>query len=451
MCNDKFKSAYRKWLLSFELFLNFLKPVIAGNFILIIIVSSSYAQDQKRDSLPHPQIDIFDVLRKWTNKPVKKTVDTPQLGVKNLSLLPVLGYSPANGFVAGGALSVTEFLGNPKTTALSAALINVSITTKQQVLLNLRYDVFTPDNQWHISGDNRFLFFTQPTYGLGIYGLNDESYTFSWNGISTTTHGSLEQPMSFNYLRIYDTFLKQVADHWYAGLGVAIDYNFKIRDESLKLDSPVHLTSNYIYSTEFGFNPQQYSANGLSFQILHDGRDNPVNAYKGSYFNLSFRVSPKLFGSTQNSTVLYYEYRTYINVNKAIPQNLIAFWVWGENVTSGHLPYLALPALTWDTYNRSGRGYIQGRFRGNNMLYGESEFRFRLTKNGLLGGVTYVNLTTASNPLPYSNQPMFYSVAPGVGAGLRIKMNKKDRTNIVIDYGRGYGFAGIYFNIRETF
>ena len=28
-----------------------------------------------------------------------------------------------------------------------------------------------PDNKWTISGDNRLLFFAQPTYGLGIYGF----------------------------------------------------------------------------------------------------------------------------------------------------------------------------------------------------------------------------------------------------------------------------------------
>ena len=149
--------------------------------------------------------------------------------------------------------------------------------------------------------------------------------------------------------------------------------------------------------------------------------------------------------------MLYYEYRTYINVNKDIPRNLIAFWFWGTNVLSGHVPYLELPSITWDTYNRSGRGYIQGRFRGNNMLYGETEFRFRLTRNDLLGGVTFIDCTTASNPLPYVSQSLFNTVAPGGGVGLRIKMNKSDRTNITADYAMGYGFSGIYLNIREAF
>jgi outer membrane protein assembly factor BamA len=325
----------------------------------------------------------------------------------------------------------------------------VSLTTKQQILLNLRFDLYLNDNKWYVSGDNRLLFFTQPTYGLGIYGLQGQSYTFDLNG-SNTSRTDSEQPMKFNYIRAYETFLRKFAKHWYAGVGLMIDDDFKIVDESLKLDTPnQHLTSHYVYSKAYGFDTAHYSANGLSFQIMHDSRDNPINAYKGNYLNIAFRVNPVAFGSTQSSTMLYYEYRTYIGVNKDIPRNLIAFWFWGVSVTSGHMPYLELPAITWDTYNRSGRGYIQGRFRGDNMVYGESEFRFQITKDGLFGGVAFVNCTTASNPL--TGQSVFSSIAPGYGFGLRIMMNKNDRTNICVDYGMGDGFAGIYFNIREAF
>ncbi len=426
--------------------------LILGLFIVLLADTPGFSQDKNAipDSLHLVnQIDIFDLIRKWTGKPAKLTGDSVQVGVKNLSLLPIVGYSPANGFVVGAAVSVTKLLGNPKTTQLSSALLNASFTTKKQILLNLRFDVFTPDNKWSISGDNRLLFFAQPTYGLGIYGLQGQAYSFSLNGSSVVRTDS-EQPMRFNYIRLYETVSRRIVGKWYAGIGLMIDYDFNIKDQSLKLDTPnQNLTSHYIYSKAYGFDTAHYSVNGLSFQIIHDSRDNPVNAFSGNYLNLAFRVNEVAFGSTQNSTMLYYEWRNYISVSKRIPRNVIAFWFWGVLVTSGQVPYLALPAITWDTYNRSGRGYIQGRFRGNDMIYEEAEFRYRITTDGLLGGVIFTNLTTASNSL--TGQKVFNSVAPGYGFGLRIKMNKKDRTNIAIDYGIGDGFTGIYFNIREAF
>jgi hypothetical protein len=420
---------------------------------IFLVQKSGYAQKKLPipDSLhvaPVSQIDIFDVIRKWTGKPVKIVNDTPKRGEKNLSLLPVLGYSPANGFVVGGAVSVTEYHGDPKTTRLSSALLNVSLTTKKQILLNLRFDYFTPENKWFITGDNRLLFFAQPTYGLGIYGLQNQTYYFSVNGGDAGRPDSA-QPMRFNYIRLYETFSRRIYKEWYAGVGLMFDIDFAIKDQSLSVDSPVHLTSHYVYSKAYGFDTAHYSANGFSFQVIHDSRDNPVNAYSGSYLNLAFRINPVALGSTQASTMLYYEWRNYIGVSKRIPRNVLAFWLWGVLNTSGSIPYLALPAITWDTYNRSGRGYIQGRFRGDNMVYEEAEFRYRISRNGLFGGVVFANFTTASNPL--TGQKVFDSVAPGYGFGLRIMMNKKDRTNIAIDYGMGDGFAGIYFNIREAF
>ena len=45
-------------------------------------------------------------------KPAKPQITLQVKGAKNLSLLPIVGYTPANGFVIGGAISVTEFLGD---------------------------------------------------------------------------------------------------------------------------------------------------------------------------------------------------------------------------------------------------------------------------------------------------------------------------------------------------
>jgi hemolysin activation/secretion protein len=111
---------------------------------------------------------------------------------------------------------------------------------------------------------------------------------------------------------------------------------------------------------------------------------------------------------------------------------------------------MALPSIGWDTYNRSGRGYLQGRFRGENIVYAESEFRYRIKPNGLLGGVIFINAITADNE--FIDQKLFDRFAIGYGAGLRIKMNKETRTNICVDIGLGQNnSSGIYFGIQEAF
>jgi hypothetical protein len=420
--------------------------------LLLIFNLRGYAQDplparQNYQNTVNP-VDLIDVIRKWLNKQGPPRSDTVVRGVRNVSLLPIVGYGPANGFVLGAAVSMSSLLGNRENTQLSSALMSLSLTTKEQLLLCLRSNIYLPGNKWFIQGDIRFLIFAQPTYGLGIYDLNAD-VGFNING-TELSKSVLAQPMRYNYIRVYETFVKQVFPHWYAGVGVHIDAHSSIVDESLKLDTPnAFITSNYFYSKKNGFDPTHYSTNGLSVNIIEDSRDNPINAYKGTYAYLSFRVNQEIFGGTKNSTMLYYEWRNYIPLRKSKPGNVLAFWTWGQFVTSGRVPYLALPSIGWDTYGRSGRGYVQGRLRGENMMYGESEYRLPISRNGLFGAVAFLNVTTASNPT--TGQGLFSSVAPGYGFGLRINMNKKDRTNICVDYGRGISSSGIYFNIQETF
>ncbi len=423
-------------------------------FFLLIVHAPAMAQVLQQSEQPQNVVrprDLFDVIgAMFGKKPDTVNVaDGPVVGVRNMSLLPIVGYGPANGFVIGAAVGVTKLFGDRKTTNLSSALANITFTTKDQVLINLRTDIYTTNNKWYLPGDNRLLLFAQPTYGLGITGLDYSSYTFSING-ADVERSVLAQPMRYNYIRLYDAAIKKVYKTWYAGLGINFDLHYQIQDEALKLDTPnPYISSHYFYSRKYGFDTAQYATDGLSLQIVQDSRDNSIDPYTGYYLNLAFRLNPTWLGSSQQSTMLYTEFRDYFGVKKSRPRNLIALWLWGVFVTSGNVPYLALPAITWDTYGRSGRGYIQGRFRGTSMVYGELEYRFALSKNGLFGGAVFANGTTASNPI--TSQDLFASIAPACGFGLRIRMNKKDRTNICVDYGIGKGFSGIYFNIRETF
>ncbi len=55
--------------------------------------------------------------------------------------------------------------------------------------------------------------------------------------------------------------------------------------------------------------------------------------------------------------------------------NILALWSYNWLTLSGTPPYLMLPSTGWDKTFNTGRGYIQGRFRSNNMLDAEAEYR----------------------------------------------------------------------------
>jgi len=101
--------------------------------------------------------------------------------------------------------------------------------------------------------------------------------------------------------------------------------------------------------------------------------------------------------------------------------------------TFGHSPYLDLPAVGWDTYGRSGRGYVQGHIRGTNQAYLELEYRMQLTRDGLFGAVGFVNFTSTTT----LEENIFVNPDLGFGGGLRIKFTKRTRTNLALDAARG--------------
>jgi hypothetical protein len=78
------------------------------------------------------------------------------------------------------------------------------------------------------------------------------------------------------------------------------------------------------------------------------------------------------------------------------------------------------------------------------------EYRFPISHcTGILGGVIFCNVTTASNrDLAI---PLFGYWRPGAGAGLRIMVGKFDRTNILIDFGFGEFSKGLYLQATEVF
>ena len=171
-------------------------------------------------------------------------------------------------------------------------------------------------------------------------------------------------------------------------------------DEKLKLNPGDSLiTSHYAYNTIYGFSTEKYYSSALNMNLIFDSRDNMINSYKGIYAMLSWRGGLKILGNKYSTNLFSFEWRSFHPLSKSNPRHLLAFWLMGNFSKAGDFPYMILPATAYDQRGRSARGYTQGRFRGDNLLYGEAEYRFPLSKpGGVLGGVLFVNATTADNP-----------------------------------------------------
>ena len=91
-------------------------------------------------------------------------------------------------------------------------------------------------------------------------------------------------------------------------------------------------------------------------------------------------------------------------------------------------PFFYLPSTGWGTYRNTGLGFIQGRFRDDNLLYGDVEYRYGISRNRLPGGVIFANAPTVTE----QQSRRFEKTVPAAGAGRRICLNKVFNTNLAM-------------------
>jgi outer membrane protein assembly factor BamA len=408
-------------------------------FFVIVLFGSQSVINAQSDS----QIDIscspktvFELFKKRDSllivKPVKNSF---------LLVIPIVGVQPATGFSYGATAQYT-FKGKDLSDKYSSANVGVTFTTKKQLLVNVKNSILLKNNKVFLNGDYRLYVFTQPNYGLGTNIIPRERKDPDFD------IESIEEPMDYNYFKFHQTASWEVKKNFYIGGGIGIDWYSTIIDKFLDVENG-NFTNHYNYSKQNGFNEKEYFVNGVSFNVVYDSRDNQINTRKGWFANLNYRFNGDLFNEQSASNVLYTEFRYFLPLDPQKEQFVLGFWVYGQFVTKGVVPYLNLPAIGWDQRSRSGEGYIQGLFRGNNLAYFQAELRFPITCNQLLSGTVFTNFTTASNK--FENIKLLQYVQPAVGFGLRILIDKATRTNLVLDYAVGNHSNGFYLNAGETF
>jgi len=369
--------------------------------------------------------------------------------------LPAFAVTPTTGWMLGIAPGAYWMMGDKSNTSLSSALGTLIFTQKKQVLITAKANTFFKGDTWNMLTDIRYFINSQPTYGLGTGPQSAKPVGTGGVDFAGNPYQAIEtsQMMEFNYLRVHNTLMKRYGDsRFFFGLGYHLDYHSKINDNLLNLDTvPQIITSHYGYSTIKGFDPTEYWLSGVSFNFLYDSRDNAVNPYSGRYAFANIRINPEFLGSTKNSSILWLEYRDYLHFSKTRPRHLIGLWTYGWFQTSGTVPYMDLPAVGWDQFGRSGRAYTQGRFRGEDLIYTELEYRVPLQRNkDTFGAVAFINGTTASNR--EAGISLYEYLDIGYGIGLRVMIMKKSRANLSIDYAWGnYGAQGFYFGLNEAF
>ncbi len=388
------------------------------------LTDSIYSKD-KDNSKEIDVPDIWRIIFKKKKYQEEKPSDTSGSVKKKsllISALPAAGYSLQTKFAVMGILNCAFYISKTQKENISSILLNITYSQNKQVIFPIQSNIWTNRNKYNLFTDWRYLKYPSTTYGLG-----------------DNTHLSDGYLIDYSYLRFYQTLLRKIAPNLYAGVGYHLDYYWNVKE----VNPPGNVKTDF---QKYGFS-KKATASGATINLKYDNRKNSINPENGYFANLTYRPNFTFAGSDANWQSLIFDLRKY-NKLPFSSKNVLAFWSYIWLTTGGKPTYMLLPSTGTDVNNNSGRGYIQGRFRSKNMLYLETEYRFGITNNGLIGGVVFINAESVTEKISNKLQRVY----PGWGAGIRIKVNKYSRTNIAVDYGFGVGGSrGFFVNLGEIF
>lgn len=420
----------------------FLLFVQGSAFAQIDSLDKPTATKERADSIASDSVsahyDVADLFKQvfFPNRPAKTDKK-----FRGITPMPNFAYNPSIGAQIGIKAVAGRVLGKDPKTYMSVAATSASITTKGIIYAYLSHNIFTPGNKWNLAGSIVAAKTVTPDFGIGI----GESNSGSEEDQVLTNQERKGYILHAQYFSFREKVYKQIDDHLFVGAGVSFDIRRKIEDRN----NAGVATPYSIYSERHGFDQSKYQANGLLFNIQYTSRDNQNRAYKGIYADAGVRMNQTWMGSSKSSLQLTTDFRKYWSLSEENPEHVLAFWHWGSYLISGDLPFLELPGTGKDGSARSGRGYTVGFFKGPRYFYSEVEYRFPITRNKFISGVTFFHVQTTDNEL---GTKLMEHWQPGGGAGLRILFNKHTRTNLCVDYAFGkFGARGLFLGLNESF
>ena len=382
------------------------------------IFTLAFYKQPGKDSMVDFVDGVYRILKINKDRSEGESITKPQL-----SFIPAVEYSLVTKLAASFNASYIK-PSKYNATKNSTYSTEIKITQNKQIISQFLSNIWLKENEYNINTNWSYLKFPQKDFGLGT--SNNQLTRFD--------------EIDYSYLKLHQSIVKRIAPNWYVGPGLNIDYHWNISDSST-MNKPVYGFKQYGQT-------KTSNSTGVTFDLLYDSRISIVNPITSSaYFNLSYRSNLKFLGSDYALQSITIDARKYIPFPR-YSKNMMSFWTYNVITLSGKAPYLDIPYTASDRNLNTGRGFIQGRFRGEKLFFAESEYRFGITENGFLGAVVFANMHSVSEPL----EKGFQQVKAGYGAGIRIKLNKHSNTNVAIDYAFGQGGShGIFMNLGEVF
>ena len=326
---------------------------------------------------------------------------------------PTIAYAPETSWEIGLSSLYLYYANRDTVNRLSEISAFTFVTLESQYGIWLDHALYSDKDKWFYLGRLRWQSFPLLYYGIGP--------------------DSPAKPLAVvdaNYLLLKERVLRKVYKSYYVGLEFDLqklsNTNFNWEDDVGELPLGASGTTNF----------------GIGLGIVHDDRHNVLNVRHGWFAEVAY-LRYGLFGKDQlkfNNFLV--DSRWYLPMKK---DQVLAMQIFAQSM-SGDVPFNQLALMGGESLMR---GYYLGRYRDNNLVAGQVEYRwlpFPFSKR--FGGAAFFSLGTVG---PTISALSLNELQPAGGAGIRFLLFKSKDIFTRLDVAFTREGPGYYFFIGESF
>ena len=332
---------------------------------------------------------------------------------KTLLPVPTIGTSPETGFYAGAVATLDMVPADDSTARHSLISAEISYTERKQFIVNGSWDLTNKNRDFIIFGENSWMKFTEFFWGIG-------GNTAKENELLYGTYR----------LELENGFYKRIGENTFAGIDQQLQSIY-----SLQLPEANENNLGTLKQITSGI------TSGFGLGYIFDTRSTLLNPRPGeSMFMIHGLYFGKVFGSDFEFPHMHVDARIYLPFKwKSTLALQATSELFGKNA-----PYLMNAQLGGSMMMR---GFYQGRFRDNNQVTAQAELRLPIWR--WIGATTFASM---GDVFSFQNPERNGKLKSAAGLGLRICVDKKEKTNLRFDYAiTSDRSTGFYISFGEAF
>ncbi len=341
-------------------------------------------------------------------------MDTSPPGKLKFIAYPTLAFAPETSWEIGLSGLMVYRAKQDTTNRLSELKTFSFATLEAQYGSVLEHALYTDKNKYFFLGEVRFQNFPINYYGVGPY-----------------TDADVNVVVKTSEFRFRERILRQIKPSIFTGFEV--DFNRLTQVHFDDEDSPV-------IPRPLG---HEGSTNlSLGWGLLFDDLHNVLNPREGKYLEVAYLGSNTAWGSTFSFNTVFTDFRFYTPINE---RNVLATQLFGQ-FNEGDVPFNKLALMGGE---RLMRGYYLGRYRDNNLIGGQIEYRllpFKFAERW--GGSIFA---AGGSVFPDLKSYTLKEVKWAVGFGPRFLLFPRKDVYTRLDVAFTEEGNGFYFHIGEAF